>query len=113
MMTESIHTPLLQDRFAAIKGADYVFTAARHLSDELRWNPEGRVVARAQAVLGEALELLETVASEGLFSAIARGVFADVKRPESGGRGLEGVIARHAAYQNPILTALETGRKSV
>jgi beta-lysine 5,6-aminomutase alpha subunit len=113
MMTESIHTPLLQDRFAALKGADYVFTAARHLSEELRWNPEGRVVARAQQVLTQARELLETVASEGLFSAIGRGVFADVKRPETGGRGLEGVILRHAAYQNPILTALETGRKTV
>src|SRR5579871_453392 len=41
MMTESIHTPLLQDRFAAIKGADYVFNAARHLSDEIVWNPNG------------------------------------------------------------------------
>ena len=29
MMTEAIHTPLLHDRWAAIKGADYVFTAAR------------------------------------------------------------------------------------
>jgi len=107
MMTESIHTPLLQDRFAALKGADYVFTAARHLADELRWNPEGRVVARAQEVLRQSRELLETVASEGLFSAIGRGVFADVKRPETGGRGLEGVIARHPHYQNPILVALE------
>jgi beta-lysine 5,6-aminomutase alpha subunit len=108
MMTESIHTPLLQDRFAALKGADYVFTAARHLSDELRWNPDGRIVARAKQVLSESAELLALVASEGLFAAIGRGVFADVKRPERGGRGLEGVVARHPDYLNPILTALET-----
>ena len=108
MMTESIHTPLLQDRFAALKGADYIFTAARHLSEELRWNPTGRVVARAEEVLRQARELLETVASEGLFKAIARGVFADVRRPETGGRGLDGVIARHPNYLNPILKALET-----
>jgi beta-lysine 5,6-aminomutase alpha subunit len=107
MMTESIHTPLLQDRYAAIKGADYVFTAARHLADELRWNPEGRVVARAQQVLGEARELLRSVESEGLFAAIAKGVFADVKRPETGGRGLQGVFARGPHYENPILVALE------
>ena len=107
MMTESIHTPLLQDRFAAIKGADYVFTAAQHLSEELRWNPSGRVVARAQLVLGEARDLLRSVQSEGLFSAIAKGVFADVKRPETGGRGLDGVFARRPDYENPILRALE------
>ncbi len=107
MMTESIHTPLLQDRFAALKGADYVFTAARDLASELRWNPDGQVVGRAQQVLLQAQELLETVASEGLFSAIGRGVFADVKRPETGGRGLSGVVARHPRYMNPILFALE------
>jgi len=107
MMTESIHTPLLQDRFAALKGADYVFTAAQHLSEELRWNPSGRVVARAQQVLGEARDLLRSVQSEGLFSAIEKGVFADVKRPETGGRGLDGVFARRPDYENPILRALE------
>ncbi len=107
MMTESIHTPLLQDRFAAIKGADYVFTAARHLSDEIEWNPNGRIVARARQVLGEARDLLNEVAGEGMFSAIARGAFADVKRPVTGGRGLAGVIEKRGEYLNPILEALE------
>ncbi len=106
MMTESVHTPLLQDRFIALKGADYVFTAARHLSSEIQWNPQGRIVARAQQVLGEAHALLAEVAAEGMWSAIARGAFADVKRPELGGRGLEGVVERGADYVNPILTAL-------
>lgn len=106
MMTESIHTPLLQDRFAAITGADYTFSACRSLASELAWRPDGMVVARAQKVLATACELLEVVASEGLFSAIARGVFADVKRPETGGRGLDGVIARHPDYENPILQEL-------
>jgi beta-lysine 5,6-aminomutase alpha subunit len=107
MMTESIHTPLLQDRFAAIKGADYVFTAARHLSDEIEWNPNGRIVARAKQVLKEAHDLLAEVDREGMFSAIARGAFADVKRPETGGRGLDGVIEKAGNYLNPILDALE------
>src|SRR4029078_12209971 len=31
MMPEAIHSPYLMDRFIALKGADYVFTAARHL----------------------------------------------------------------------------------
>ena len=108
MMTESIHTPLLQDRFAALKGADYVFTAAQSLSKELRWDPNGQVVARAQQVLGEARDLLRTVQAEGLFTAIGKGVFADVKRPETGGRGLDGVLTRRPDYENPILRALES-----
>ena len=107
MMTESIHTPLLQDRFCAIKGADYVFTAARHLADEIRWNPEGKIVARARQVLQEAHQLLGEVASEGMFSTVARGAFADVKRPETGGRGLAGVVERGQDYCNPILDGLE------
>ena len=107
MMTESIHTPLLQDRFAAIKGANYAFTAARHLSEELRWNPEGRIVARARQVLSDARDLLRVVDGEGLFSVIARGVFADVKRPELGGKGLGGVVEKSVDYLNPILEALE------
>jgi beta-lysine 5,6-aminomutase alpha subunit len=107
MMTESIHTPLLQDRFAAIKGADYVFTAARHLGDELAWRPDGRVVARARQVLAEARELLRVVEDEGLFAAIARGAFADVKRPDTGGKGSAGVVERSPRYWNPLLEALE------
>jgi beta-lysine 5,6-aminomutase alpha subunit len=110
MMTESVHTPLLQDRFAALKGADYVFTAARHLSDELFWNPNGRIVARAKQVLDEARVLLEEVAKEGMWSAIARGAFADVKRPETGGRGLKGVVEKSPDYLNPILDELEHGQ---
>lgn len=110
MMTESIHTPLLMDRFAAIKGADYVFTAARNLASEIQWRPEGRVVARARTVLDEARQLLEQVRGQGLFRAIASGVFADVKRPDTGGRGLDGVVRRGPAYLNPILRALEADR---
>jgi beta-lysine 5,6-aminomutase alpha subunit len=107
MMTESIHTPLLQDRFAALKGADYVFTAARHLGEELQWNPKGRMVARAKQVLAEARDLLREVKAEGMFAAVARGAFADVKRPETGGRGLDGVFSKDPTYLNPILSALE------
>ncbi len=110
MMTESVHTPLLQDRFVAIKGADYVFHAARHLGDELRWNPDGKIVARANEVLKEAHTLLGEVAAEGMFSAIARGAFADVKRPETGGRGLVGVIDKSPDYLNPILNALQSSK---
>jgi beta-lysine 5,6-aminomutase alpha subunit len=109
MMTEAVHTPFLQDRFIALKGADYVFRACRHLSEEIRWNPDGRVVARARAVLAEAAALLAEVEREGMFAAIARGAFADVRRPELGGKGVDGVFERGPEYTNPILAALEAG----
>jgi beta-lysine 5,6-aminomutase alpha subunit len=65
------------------------------------------VVARARQVLDEARVLLREVQKEGMFSAIARGAFADVKRPETGGRGLAGVVEKSNEYLNPILQALE------
>ena len=71
------------------------------------WNPDGRIVARAKQVLGEARDLLREVEGEGMFAAIARGAFADVKRPETGGRGLAGVVEKATDYVNPILDALE------
>jgi beta-lysine 5,6-aminomutase alpha subunit len=51
MMTEAIHNPFLADRFVAIKGADYVFSACRHLGEEIEWRPDGRVARRAACVL--------------------------------------------------------------
>jgi beta-lysine 5,6-aminomutase alpha subunit len=112
MMTEAIHNPYLMDRFIALKGADYVFKAARHLGEEITWNPNGRIVARARLVLSQARDLLAEVRGEGLFAAVARGVFADVKRPDTGGRGLQGVVERASPYVNPVLDVLE-GRASL
>src|SRR5262249_39203551 len=85
MMTEAIHNPYLMDRFVALKGADYIFTAARHLGEEITWNPEGRVVARARQVLAEARDLLRTVKAEGLFSAGAPRRLADGEPPHARG----------------------------
>lgn len=110
MMTEAIHTPLLQDRFAALRGADYVFTAARSLGKELRFDPNGQICTRALHVLRSAAELLTHVRAQGLFAAIAAGEFADVRRPENGGRGQDGVVSKHALYCNPLLAELEKPR---
>ena len=42
-----------------------------------------------------------------MFAAVAPGAFADVRRPELGGRGLDGVFEKGPGYTNPILDALE------
>jgi beta-lysine 5,6-aminomutase alpha subunit len=105
MLTEALHTPFLHDRWLAITQADTIRRNARHLSDELRFAPDGRIVRRARAVLAEAEAILERVAAGGLFAALSQGVFADTRRAIDGGRGYDGVVARDAAYANPFMEA--------
>jgi len=107
MFTEAIHNPLLMDRYLSLKATRYVFNACRHLGEEIEFKKDGRIARRAVQVLDEALELLEEVKRDGIWDAIGRGAFADVKRTRTGGKGYAGVTARHAAYVNPILDALE------
>jgi len=50
---------------------------------------------------------LEKVAREGLFSAMAKGEFAEIKRSENGGKGLEGVIMKDKDYYNPFMESMK------
>jgi beta-lysine 5,6-aminomutase alpha subunit len=109
MFSEAIHTPLLMDRFLALKSAKYVFNTAKHLGDEIQWKPGGIVERRAREVLGKAGELLQDVRRETIWDAIGRGAFGDVKRKRTGGKGHAGVVARDPEYLNPILDELEGG----
>jgi len=102
MMTEQIHTPLIHDRHLAIENARYVFNNARHLGDEIEFAQDGVIVRRAHTVLAESVELLEQLVEIGLFEALSRGLFADVKRTLTGGKGLAGVMLRRADYFNPF-----------
>ncbi len=107
MFSEAIHNPLMMDRHLALKATRYVFHAARHLGEEFAFVPNGKVAQRVRQVLSEAVELLESVNRETLWSAIARGAFADVKRTPTGGKGLSGVVERAPDYLNPLLQRLE------
>ncbi|MCC6158201.1 MAG: lysine 5,6-aminomutase subunit alpha [Deltaproteobacteria bacterium] len=106
MLTEAMHTPFLQDRALAIRNAKYAFAATRGLADSLDLRPGGEIATRADTVLGLAIEMLEEIARIGLFEAIARGMFADIKRPESGGKGAAGVFAKSPDYANPLMEQL-------
>ena len=48
--------------------------------------------------LNNAIELLEKMTKEGLFSALEKGIFADIKRPFDGGKGLAGVFEKGENY---------------
>jgi beta-lysine 5,6-aminomutase alpha subunit len=61
-------------------------------------------------VLGESIDLLRTIGSQGLLNAIAEGTFGVTRRPADGGRGLDGVIERAEGYYNPASDMLEAKR---
>lgn len=103
MLTEAIHTPLMQDRYLAIENARYIFNNCRHIGDEIEFKEGGIIQSRAQNVLKKADELLEEVEKEGLFSTLEKGIFGGVKRPFDGGHGLEGVCTKGENYFNPFI----------
>ncbi len=107
MMTEAIHTPHLADRSLAIENAQYIFNNIRDLGNELELVPDGFISTRANEVLAQAVEFLERVADEGLFTAMASGEFADIKRPENGGKGQDGVFLKDKDYSNPFMDQMK------
>ncbi len=107
MFSEAIHNPMLMDRYLSLKATRYVYTACKHFGDEIEFRAGGRIARRAVQVLDEAHAQLEEVKRDGIWDAIGRGAFADVKRKRDGGKGFAGVVARHAEYVNPLLDALE------
>jgi beta-lysine 5,6-aminomutase alpha subunit len=110
MPTEAIHTPLLGDRFIALKSCNYIFGGAEHLGEELIFRKNGRIEKWAKKVLDDSLALLKHIDKVGLFEAIEHKCFAEVSRRIDGGKGYKGVFSRESGYLNPILELLEEGR---
>ncbi|HAH59566.1 MAG: lysine 5,6-aminomutase subunit alpha [Lentimicrobium sp.] len=103
MMTEAIHTPFMSDRAVAIENARYIFSNMKNIGDEVEFKEDGIIRKRAQQVLEEAIELLKRIDNEGLFSSLEKGIFGDVKRAKTGGKGLQGVVQKSAEYNNPFI----------
>lgn len=103
MPTEAIHNPFLQDRFMSLKAANYVFNAAASLSDEIQFNPNGKLARRARTVLDQTHDYLLKIKAIGLMEAIEKGFFAEMPRARDGGRGLDGVFQKGRRYYNPFL----------
>lgn len=109
MPTEAIHTPFMSDRYLSIENAKYIFNNMKNIGDEMEFKKDGIIQKRAQQVLREALELLEKIEKEGLFTALEKGIFADIKRPKNGGKGLAGVVEKQANYENPFINLMKKG----
>ena len=103
MLTEAIHTPFMSDRALSIENARYIFKTMKDLGDEITFKEGGIMQQRANEVLKKALELLTKIEKEGLFKTIEKGIFAQIKRPIDGGKGLDGVILTNKDYFNPFL----------
>lgn len=110
MPTEAIHTPFMSDRFLSIENAKYIFNNMRSIGEDLEFKEGGIVRNRAKLVLDNAIDLLEKMTSEGLFNALEKGIFGDVKRSRTGGKGLSGVTAKSNNYMNPFINLMK-GRK--
>jgi len=100
----------MSDRFLSIENAKYIFNNMKSIGDEMEFKEGGIIRNRAKEVLDNAIALLEQMTSEGLFNALEKGIFGDVKRSRVGGKGLDGVVDKGANYMNPFINLMK-GRK--
>ncbi len=103
MLTEAVHTPFMSDRYLAIENAKYINHTMKDFGDEIEFKDGGIIKTRASKVLNDALNLLKEIENIGIFTTIERGIFAGIKRPLDGGKGLHGVKEKHPMYTNPVL----------
>ncbi len=106
MLTEAIHTPFMSDRYLSIENAKYIFNNMKSIGDEMEFKEGGIIRQRAAKVLDDATELVEKIEKKGLFTALEKGIFADIKRPKDGGKGLAGVVEKGSNYFNPFIEIL-------
>jgi beta-lysine 5,6-aminomutase alpha subunit len=73
----------------------------------MEFKKDGIIQNRAKVVLDNAIDLLEKVKNEGLFEALEKGIFGDVKRAKDGGKGLDGVSQKSNNYLNPFINLMK------
>lgn len=112
MPTEAIHTPFMSDRYLSIENAKYIFSNMKSIGDEVEFKKDGMMQTRAKEVLNKAIKLLEDIEKEGLFTALEKGIFADIKRPKNGGKGLAGVVQKEEEYYNPFIELMKNHPKN-
>ena len=110
MPTEAIHTPFMSDRYLSIENAKYIFNNMKSIGEEMEFKEGGICRKRAHEVLDNTIKLLEELVKEGLFTALEKGIFGDVKRPKNGGKGLAGVTLKAENYFNPFVELMKGKR---
>ncbi|MDR2292285.1 MAG: lysine 5,6-aminomutase subunit alpha [Prevotellaceae bacterium] len=107
MPTEAIHTPFMSDRYLSIENAKYIFNNMKNIGDEMEFKKDGIMQSRARKVLDDAIALLEILEKESLFTALEKGIFGDVKRSKTGGKGLDGVAPKGKKYFNSFIRLMK------
>jgi beta-lysine 5,6-aminomutase alpha subunit len=97
----------MSDRALSIENAQYIFRTMKDLGSELIYKDGGIIQTRANEVLTKATDLLAEIEQLGLFTTIEKGIFADVKRPKDGGKGLNGVVVKDNVYFNPFIELMK------
>lgn len=111
MLTEAIHTPFMSDRYLSIENAQYIFNTMADFGNDIEFKENGIIRNRAAFVLNKAKDLLKEIEGLGLFATLEKGIFADIKRSEDGGKGLGGVVAKSGVYTNPFVDLMLKGRE--
>ncbi|MGL4687501.1 MAG: lysine 5,6-aminomutase subunit alpha [Fusobacteriaceae bacterium] len=111
MLTEAIHTPFMSDRALSIENAQYIFNTMKDLGSEMEFKKDGIIVNRAKTVLEESTTLLKKIENIGIFKTLEQGIFAGIKRPIDGGKGLNGVFEKDKTYFNPFIDLMLGGKK--
>lgn len=111
MPTEAIHTPFMSDRYLSIENAKYIFGNMKSIGEEMEFKKGGIIQSRAQKVLNDTIELLDKLQTEGLFTALEKGIFGDVKRSKTGGKGLDGVVRKGENYFNSFIPLMKDRKK--
>jgi 1,4-dihydroxy-2-naphthoate octaprenyltransferase len=82
----------------------------RDIGGEMEFREGGLCRTRAALVLDNSIKLLEEMVSEGLFTDLEKGIFGDVKRPKTGGKGLACVRMKKYNYFNPFIELMKGKR---
>jgi len=98
---------IFRGRALSIENAQYIFRTMKDLGSELTYKENGIIRNRANEVLTKATDLLKEIEKLGLFTTIEKGIFADVKRPKDGGKGLAGVVVKDDKYFNPFVEVMK------
>jgi beta-lysine 5,6-aminomutase alpha subunit len=83
----------------------------KSINEEIEFKKGGLMEKRVDEVLNKAYSLLKEIERLGLFKTIEKGIFANIKRPIDGGKGLEGVIKKEEKYFNPFVELMSNKLK--